>query len=56
LRLRDRTCGEAKLDLLAALIVCDIWGGYTFHTEYLNLVPITTGERILNARETRWGR
>jgi hypothetical protein len=53
--LSNRTCGEAKLDFLAALIVCDIWGGYTFHTEYLNLVPITTRERILNAREARRG-
>jgi hypothetical protein len=56
LRLRDRTCGEAELDFLAALIVCDIWGGYTFHTEYFNLVPITTWECILYAREARWGR
>jgi len=55
LRLRDRTCGEAKLDFLAALIVGDIWDGYTFHTKNLDLVPITTWECILNAREARWG-
>jgi hypothetical protein len=55
LRLRDRTCGEAELDFFAALIVCDIWGGYTFHTEYLDLVPITTRECILDTREARRG-
>jgi hypothetical protein len=54
--LRYRTCGEAELDFLAALIVCDIWGGYTFHTKYLNLIPITTRKRILNAREAIWRR
>jgi hypothetical protein len=54
--LRDGTRGEAELDFLAALIVCDIRDGYTFHTEYLNLVPITTREGILDARETIWRR
>jgi len=51
LRLRDRTCGEAELDFFAPLIVCDIWDGYTLHTEYLDLVPITARECILDTRE-----
>jgi hypothetical protein len=54
LRLRDRTCGEAELDFFAALIVCDIWDGYTLHAEYLDLVPITTRECILDTREVFW--
>jgi len=53
LGLRDRTGGKAELDFLAALIVRDVRDGDTFHTEYLNLIPITSRESILNAREAR---
>jgi len=42
LGLGDRAGSKAELDFLAALIVCDVWNGDTFHTEYLNLISITS--------------
>jgi len=47
------TAAVPRLDFLAALIVRDVRDGDTFHTEYLNLIPITSRESILNAREAR---
>jgi hypothetical protein len=52
-RLCDRTSGEAELDFLATLVVCDIWDGNTLHAKYLDLVPITTRKCVFDTRKTR---
>lgn len=49
---RGRTDGsrvEAKLDLLATLVVGDVGGGDAFHTEDFDFVAISAWERVFDA-------
>jgi hypothetical protein len=53
-RLCDRTSGEAKFDLLATLVVCDIWDGNTLHAKYFDLIPITSRKCVFDTGKIFW--
>jgi hypothetical protein len=51
-RLADGTGIQSKLDLFATLVVRDIRGGDTFHTEDFNFIAIAARKRIFDAGKT----
>jgi hypothetical protein len=51
--LAEGACGKAELNLLSALVVRDVRGGDTFHTEDLDFVIISSRKCILDPRKTK---